>query len=157
MDYIGTVTKKSFAKYFANARYDSALSDGSTDSVIIEQELVYMLYSLNADMPVMKYLSIESPENSETAGLKDYIIKVFPRFGTTKFSEHLLALNVDDANLNTSIHKGLGTKIKEEAAWLQLVHCFNHWLELVVKHAFDNSAFKAVEEFLNEISSIYKP
>ena len=38
-DYIGKVTKESFAKDFANARYYSVLSDGSTDSAVIEQEV----------------------------------------------------------------------------------------------------------------------
>ena len=41
-DYIGKVTKESFAEDFAKARYYSVLSDGSTDSAVIEQEVVYV-------------------------------------------------------------------------------------------------------------------
>ena len=69
-------------------------------------------------MPIVKYLSIESAENGDTDGLKDCISKAFERIGITKFSERLLGLNVDSANVNTGIHKGLkglGTKIKKEA------------------------------------------
>ena len=132
-DYIGKVTKESFAKDFANARYYSVLSDSSTDSAVIEQEVVYVLYLSKDGVPVVKYLSIESAQNGDTDGLKDCISKAFERIGITKFSERLLGLNVDSANVNTGIHKGLkglGTKIKKEADWLQLVHCFNHHLEL---------------------------
>ena len=107
-------------------------------------------------MPIVKYLSIESAENGDTEGLKDCISKAFERIGITKFSERLLGLNVDGANMNTGIHKGLSAKIKEEADWLQLVHCFNHRLELTLTDAFSNSRFKAVEEFLNEIYSLYQ-
>ena len=39
---IGKVTKESLAEDFANARYYSVLSDGSTDSAVIEQEVVYV-------------------------------------------------------------------------------------------------------------------
>ena len=105
---------------------------------------------------IVKYLSIESAENGDTFGLKSCITKAFQRFGITKFSERLLALNVDGANVNTGIHKGLGPKIKEEADWFQSVHCFNHRLELALKDAFSNFAFQAVEEFLNEIYSLYQ-
>ena len=137
-DYIGKVTKESFAEDFANARYCSVLSDGSTDSAVIEQEVVYVLYISKDGVPVVKYLSIESVENGND-GLKDCISKAFERIGITKFSKRLLVLDVDGANVNTGIHKGLGAKIKEEADWLQLVHCFNHCLELALKDSFSNS------------------
>ena len=153
-DYIGMVTKESFAEDFANTRYYSVLSDGSTDSAVIEQEVVYVLYLSKDGVPVD--LSIESAENGDADGLKDCISKAFERIGITKFSERLLGLNVDGANVNTDTQNGLGAKIKEEADWLQLVHCFNHRLELALKDAFSNSQFKAVEEFLNEIDSLYR-
>ena len=116
---------------------------------MIEQKLVYLLYLSKDGVPVVEYLSIESAGNSDASGLQNCITKAFQRFRITKFSERLLGLNVDDASVNTVIHKGLGAKIKEEADWLQLVHCFNHRLELSLKDAFSNSAFNAVEEFLN--------
>ena len=97
-----------------NARYYSVLSDGSTDSAVIEQEVVYVLYLSKDGVPVVKYLSIESAQNGDTDGLKDCISKAFERIGITKFSERLLGLNVDGANVNTGIHKGLSTKIKKK-------------------------------------------
>ena len=63
-------------------------------------------------MPIVKYLSIKSAENGDADGLKDCISKAFERIGITKFSERLLGLNVDGANMNTGIHKSLGAKIK---------------------------------------------
>ena len=50
----------------------SNLSDGNTDSAVIEQELVYILYlSLASGSPKVKFLSIESAENGEANGLKE--------------------------------------------------------------------------------------
>ena len=68
----------------------------------------------------------------------------------------MLGLNVHGASVNIIIHKGLRAKGTEEGDWLQLVHCFNHRLGLALKDAFSNSAFKAVEEFLNKIYSLYQ-
>ena len=117
MDYTGIATKESFAKDFANACYYSVLSNSSTNNTKIEQELVYILYLLNAGVPVVNYLSIESVENGYAAGLKDYTNKAFQRFSTPKFSEQLFGLNVDGTNMDTGIHKGLGAKIKKQIGY----------------------------------------
>ena len=83
-DYIGIVKKEGFAKDFANTRYYGVLSDGSTDSPVIEQELVYVLYLSKDGVPIVKYLSIESAENGDASGLKNCISKVrnYKVFGT---------------------------------------------------------------------------
>ena len=52
-DYIEIVTKESFAKDCANAWYYSVLSDGSTDSAVIEQELVFVLYLSKDGVPIV--------------------------------------------------------------------------------------------------------
>ena len=117
---------------------------------------MYVLYLLKDGVPIVKYLSIESATNGAASGLKNCITKAFQGFRITKFSERLLGLNVAGASANTGILKGLRAKIKKEADWLQLVHCFNHRLELALKDAFSNFAFQAVEEFLNEIYSLYQ-
>ena len=53
MDYIGGGIKKSLAESVANARYFACLSDGSTDSSVTEQEVVYVLFLYNG-VPVVK-------------------------------------------------------------------------------------------------------
>ena len=54
------------------------------------------------------------------------------------------------------IHAGLGALMKEESPWLEVIHCFNHRLELAIKDAFTNTAFSAVEEFLNQLYLLYQ-
>ena len=55
-DYIGKVSKENFSEDFVNTRYYSILSDVSTDSAVIEQEVVYVLYLSKDGVPVVKYL-----------------------------------------------------------------------------------------------------
>ena len=59
------------------------------------------------------------------------------------------------ASINTGIHAGLGAKVRETAPWLVLVHCFNHRIELVIKDAFDASAFSRIEQMLRVLHSLY--
>ena len=71
--YIAIVMKESFAKDFANAWYYSVLSDGSADSAVTEQELVYVLYLSKDGVSIVKYLLIESDKNGDASGSENCI------------------------------------------------------------------------------------
>ena len=66
-DSIAKVTEDSFAKDLAKARYFCILSDGSKDSSVTEQELVYVLFLL-CGKPMLKFLSIEPANNANAEG-----------------------------------------------------------------------------------------
>ena len=85
-DYIGKVFKEMLANDLTNARYYCVLSDASTDSAVIEQELIYVLFMLEGT-PQCKFLSTESDENANSEGIKGCINKAFERIGITNFSK----------------------------------------------------------------------
>ena len=62
----------------------------------------------------------------------------------------LFTLNVDGANFNRGIHRGLGAKVKEDAPWLILVHYVN-CLELSVKDAFSGTLADEIGVMLKKI------
>ena len=100
------------------------------------QDLIYILF-LDNGIPKVKYLSIESAKSADAAGIHDSIIQGLDRFGITFFDEKLVSLNVDGASVNTGKHKGLAARIKESSPWLNVVHCFNHRLELSINDALE--------------------
>ena len=55
---------------------------------------------------------------------------------------------MDGASVNTGIHNGLGIKMRESAAWLNTIQCFNHSLQLAVKDTFNTTFFKEVVNML---------
>ena len=57
-DYIAEVTKDSLKTDIANANYCACLNNGSTNSSVIEQEVVYLFF-LCEDTPTVKYFSVE--------------------------------------------------------------------------------------------------
>ena len=83
-DYIGRVVKDSLATDLAKSRYYACLNDGSTDSTVIEQEMVYVLF-LYEGTPTVKYFSIESVKSADAEGVKDSIQEAFNRFGITSY------------------------------------------------------------------------
>ena len=67
VDAIGEDTKANIKLELVNYRYFCVLSDGGTDSTVVEEELVYLLYFKNGKPTVN--LSIEPAENANTEGL----------------------------------------------------------------------------------------
>ena len=155
IDVVGDYMKAGLTEELKHVRFFSVLSDGSTDSANIEEELVYFLY-LAGGVPKVTFLSIEDAKNVDANGLLECITTAFSRFNIDEISKHILGLNVDGASVNTGIHGGLGVLIKEQAPWLQVIHCFNHRLELAIKDAFKNTAFAKIDEMLSELYKLYQ-
>ena len=63
---------------------------------------------------------------------------------------------MDDASVNTGIHNGLGVKMRELAAWLSTIHCFNHSLELAVKDTFSTTFFKEDDNMLLKLFYLHQ-
>ncbi|XP_065670921.1 E3 SUMO-protein ligase KIAA1586-like [Hydra vulgaris] len=123
---------------------------------VSEQELIYILY-LKDGSPKVGFLSIETAENSNAVGLKKCITDTFTRVGITNSYKHLLGVNLYGANVNLGAYAGLGALLKEGSPWLEVVHCFNHRLELALKDAFENlSVFKTVDELLLQLYHLYQ-
>ena len=92
------------------------MTDGSTDASILEQEFLYVLFfSSFSGVPVLKFLSVDTPQHAHTDGLKQCIKDSFQRIEITPLSSRLAIMNVDGAAINTGIHSGLGIKFKETA------------------------------------------
>ena len=46
--------------------------------------------------------------------------------------------------------------MKEYAPWINVIHCFNHSLELAVKDTFDKTFFKEVDNMLLKLLYLYR-
>ena len=154
-EVIASIEQDKLAENISKARYYLVLNDGCADSSVREQELIY-IHFLDDGIPKVKYLSIESVKSADAAGIHNSIIQGFNRFGITSFEEKLVGLNVDGASVNTGKHKGFAARIKKSAPWLNVVHCFNHRLELSIKDALEQiPSFQTINEFLLKLYYLY--
>ena len=85
-DYIAKVTKDSLAKDISNSRFYACLNDGSTDSSVIEQELVYVLF-LCEGRTTVEFFSIESVKHDNAPSIVESLDNAFQRFGMTSFTD----------------------------------------------------------------------
>ena len=153
---ISEVEREKLITNLSKIRYYSVLNDGSTDSSVTEQELVYALF-LEDGFPQVKFLSIESVSSADAAGILESLKESFNRLGITPFTDRIVGLNVDGASVNTGQFTGLGARIKASASWLQVIHCFNHRLELAIKDAFEGvPAYASINEFISKLYYLYQ-
>ena len=82
----------------------SLLTDGSTDSGVLEQELIYVLFLNRSGRAQIKFYGFESPYHANAVGLKDVVELAFRRVGIADFTGNLFGLNVDGASVNNGIH-----------------------------------------------------
>jgi hypothetical protein len=104
---------------------------------------------LSEGTPTLKFLSIESVKSGNAEGIKASIEEDFTRIGLT-------GLNVHGASMNTGIHHRLGALLKQQSPWLQVVHCFNHRVELALKDAFSTTIFSKIDEMLMKLHYLYQ-
>ena len=68
----------------------------------------------------------------------------------------LVGINIDGASVNLGKHKGMGTLLKEKSPWIQVIHCFNHYVELALKDAFRTTSFEEVDLMLCKLCYLYQ-
>ena len=51
---------------------------------------------------------------------------------------------------------GLGKLVRDAAPWVDIVHCFNHRLELAIKDAFTTKFYHTIDEMLIKLYYLYQ-
>ena len=67
-----------------------------------------------------------------------------------------MGLNVDGASVNTRVYNDVGVLIQAGSPWHQVMHCFNHRLDLAIKDAFKNDNFNKIDEMLMKFYYLYQ-
>ena len=145
----------SLQKDLANAHYFGILSDGSTNNSVIGEELVYLLF-LKSGKPLLKLLLIEPANNAKAEGTIECIKTAFERIGISDFQKKMMGLNVDGASINIGVHNGVEVLMQADSPWFQVIHCFNHCLELTIKDAFKHNNFNKTDEMLMKFYYLYQ-
>ena len=71
-------------------------------------------------------------------------------------ADKLAGINVYRASVNFAKHGGIGKLVQEKATWQQVIHCFNHRLEQVLKDANKPTAFEDTDTMLYKLHYLYQ-
>ena len=133
------------------------LCDGSTDNSVIEQEVLYVIFTdPETFKPTMKFFEVIAPADSQDApGLKNAIFATFHKHSLESVLSKIVFLSSDGASVNSSKDSGLIRLLQEDFPWISFIWCFSHRLELALKDAL-KEFIKPVDTSLMHLFYLYK-
>ncbi|KAK0135054.1 Zinc finger protein 862 [Merluccius polli] len=164
--YRNEVECRLFTKYIAKAeqiklreeleetKFCSILSDGSTDTAVKEEELVYVRFCTKGNVNV-KFIGIEAVEKADSANITQ-AIKNQMDAACKGWEGKLVACVTDGAAVMSGGKSGVVTRLKGDKTYVIGVHCMAHRLELSFSDAIKESAmFRRMDELLGGLYSFY--
>ena len=142
------------------ARFVSVMSDGSSDTTIVEHEVVYVQY-VDHGNPVTKLASIQALEHGNAEGVHQGVMKRLatmeltadkPQPSDSSFPT-LVCANFDGASVMMGSKSGLATRIPQSFPWVIPIYCVAHKLELGILDGV--KAVKYLSEFKAIVKTIY--
>lgn len=159
ISHIAGVYQDNLQKLLQKSDYFSVYCDGSTDKSVSEKELV-MVRVIEDFYPVVKYLKLVEPANTQTDGILEAVNGAFAEFGFTRvgFKQKMIGFGSDGASVMMGERSGVIELLKREgqAEWILSVWCLAHRLELALKDCFKGTFMDNVTETLTLIYYFYK-
>ena len=151
---IADVERNQHKELYNAAKFISVMSDGSTDSSVVEQEIVYMRFALQGVVHTY-FLGLKPVEKADAEHIHDAICFQATQVGTD-WREKLVAVGTDGASVMTGPKSGVVVRLKEDKSYVIGMHCMNHRLELAYKDAVkSNTLNQKVDKFLRGLYAFY--
>ena len=133
------------------------LCDGSTDNSVIEQEVLYVIFTdPETFKPTMKFFEVVAPADSQDApGLKNAIFATFHKHSLESVLSKIVFLSSDGASVNSGKDSGLIRLLQEDFPWITFIWCFSHQLELALKDSL-KEFIEPADTLLMQLFCLYK-
>ena len=150
---VGSVFLEELLDDIKESPYLTVLIDGSTDTSIVENELIYVSYIKNGERET-RYFKIVRIDDAHAVGIKSTLLETFAKYDID-LTHKIVGFMADGASVNFGRKNGLVALLKNPCPWLIAVHCFNHRLELAAKDAFKKTYFENISEMLMAMYYLY--
>ncbi|XP_046542299.1 zinc finger protein 862-like [Haliotis rubra] len=156
--------RKSFLSELKNAKFLTIMSDGSTDTAVMEQETVFVRYVSLSGEPISFHAATVPLSHCHADGVLEGIKSAVSTLGFTYENlvdpdyagPHLVSVNFDGAAVMLGSKGGVAAKIKDDANYVVPVHCIAHKLELAVLDSVkDLPQLASFENTLKQVLKFY--
>ncbi|XP_045921378.1 zinc finger protein 862-like [Micropterus dolomieu] len=154
MHYIAEVERNNIRGNLKNTKFLSIMSDGSTDSPVKEEELVYVRFCHKGKIE-SKFVGINAVEKADAAHISKAISDIMEGV-CDEWESKLVALGTDGAAVMTGAKSGVVSRLKGDRAYIIGIHCMAHRLELAFSDAIcSNVMFQKIEDLLSGLYTFY--
>jgi len=158
--YLNTNSAKSFVhfiaeeergrmtKEYANAKFLAVLSDGSTDSAVVEEEIVYVRFAVAGKINT-HFVSLQPVQKADAETISQAVSTAISVNVDPDWKDKLVAIATDGASVMLGKDNGVVKKLKGDRQHVISVHCMNHRLELSFKDtASKNAGHQKLQQLL---------
>ena len=135
--YIAEVERMNLVSDLKKAKFFSVICDGSTDSSITEQEIVYVQFAIGGDLNT-RFIACAAPGKANAVNIHNSVVTaVCEQADMTEsvFYSKVVGLGSDGASVMQGKRGGVIALLKEKQPAVVGVHCMAHRLELAFKTA----------------------
>ena len=150
--YLAEEQRNELKRELEQAKLCSVPSDGSTDTAMKEEELVYTRFCTRGEVKV-RFVGIQDVEKADCAHSSSY---QKPDGQCEGWEEKLVACATDGAEVMTGLKTRVVTRLQGDKDYVLRVHCKAHRQELAISDAMKkNPMFQRVEELLSGLFTFY--
>ncbi|XP_039459533.1 zinc finger protein 862-like [Oreochromis aureus] len=156
-EFIGAIAQTSrdqIEKEIQESRFLSILADGSTDTGIIEQELVHVRY-VRDNGDIATYM-IKPVKSANAAGILEAIDEAVNTMGIREdtWKKKVVCANFDGAAVMMGEKTGVAGRLKQRIPHIITIHCVAHKLELAVLDSVKGCEY--LVKFEDTLKTIFK-
>jgi hypothetical protein len=117
-----------------NAKFVSAITDGSTDSSYSEAEIFYVRYAIQGKIKV-KFIAIKNVKRGDAETISRALLDTMRQYLGEETVLKIVGLGTDGASVMQGKKSGVVKRVRDElsAPYIVGVHCAGHRLELAFK------------------------
>ena len=155
--FIAQSLRNELKEAYETAKFLAVMSDGSTDSAVEEQEIVYCRFGTGGKV-YTQFLAVQTVKKADAQTISLAIDSAVSSTLDQNWKDKLAAIGTDGAAVMVGKNTGVVKRLKGDSDYIIGVHCMNHRLELAFKDATGKNPChkRLTEELLLGLYLFYK-
>lgn len=139
LHYIAQIEREKIRGRLQAASFIGVMTDGSTDSSVKEEEMVYIRTSVAGTVET-SFVGITAVEKADAVNISCAVKEIMESV-CSDWEDKVVAFSSDGAAVMMGAKRGVITRLKENKPYVVGVHCMAHRLELSFRDAVKNIRF----------------
>ena len=131
------------------------MSDGSLDSAVMEEEIVYVRSASEGKVKV-DFVGVKAVSKLDATNIAEAVCSIMDSEVSTDWENKLVALTTDGASVITGVNNVVVTKLRADRPNVLGIHCMAHKLEPAFTDGIrKNVMIKEAEDLLSGLYTLY--
>ena len=153
--YIALEERRKMKARLSECKFISVMSDGSLDSAVIEEEMVYVRSASEGKVKV-DFVGVKAVSKPDAMNIAEAVCSIMETEVSTDWKNKLVAFTTDGASVMTGVKNGVVSKLSADRPHVLGIHCLAHKLELAFSDGIKKSVMvRKVEDLLSGLYTLY--